>query len=671
MRDFMVLAVVSCFVAAFPARSETSFSKESLTPEFASTIFKLSDPKTGIPPSHIGHPGFERLTFLYDVSVNAMMLKMAGRQAEAERIMDYFVKRLAIPQEQVQVNVDSNNVLGILKSMTSDAQVLGLVNAFDSHAPQRVGRGHLEFLTTPGPVSFMIMAFLQVNKEKYLPQAIQLGKAALLMQDETGGIVDGDRSKHVVNTEPHLDAANAFLQLYRVTGDQTWKMAGEKAVAWFRKNVFHPESAQIDQGTSFGTSNTIFATDVYSWTMAGMVGDMLSSKEIEGLTDTMLKKSLSQVTMELPGGITQTMIMADFTDSRDEEGIRKRGGFHPMGSPEWSGGVILALQKNAVRLWNKDYFEKARDYKAMAEYLMSEVLKSSYKVNGIMMFPYATGQGIEVGHGWKTPYFYVKDPAHPIAGGSLVGGWPLMPMNGFNPFMLEDNYFFTYKAIDIEKSHYARAVDYIGDIVAKHQFTEAVVTTLIDGRTQIVEPNNFNASAWKAFEEGKYEEAISWARKVIEDFQWVELAKREQKLKMERVGGLIDYPWGKIYENNENPVHFEIMKYPLLNEVATAMWLLANSYLELKRIQEAKYWIKRIIDDVPLHQIAHLAVNHGTGKNVLIDGYWNALVSWVDNPSQSRRDQAIFYLIREMGLEISAPVVISYETMQLTKLSRN
>ena len=630
-------------------------SNANLTQHFMDTILNLSDHQNGIPPSHYGHPGFDHLTFLYDIAVNAMMLKMSGHQPESERIMDFFVRRLSISPKQIKDDVDNNNVLGIIKVMRPDAKIIGLVNAFDLHAPQQVGRGQLEFFTTPGPMSFMIMAFLQVNKDKYLPQAIQLGHAILLMQHEDGGIYDGDRFPGRAHTEPHLDAANAFFQLYKATHDEQWKTASDKAVAWFRNNVYQPSSAVIYQGMWEHGPSTIFATDVYSWTMAGFIGDLLSPKELIALTKTMLTKCLTRVNVELPGSFRETIIMADFTDSSDPQVIKKRGGLHPMGSPEWSGGVILALQKNAVRLWNQGYPEQARQYKAMAQYLETEVLKSKYTVDKMVMFPYATGQGIEVGHGWKTPFFFTRDFSNPVAGGSLVGGWPLMPINGFNPFELNDRYFDSYVKIKTDFADRQGAIKYINDIASQHSYVEPVLTKSIDKKTQIIEPDFYNHNAWNAFNHGEYQEAILWAQKVMSDRRWVNLAINEEKLKMQRIGGIIDYPWGTTFENNESPVHFEIQKYPLLNEVGTAMWILANSNLELKRINEAKYWVKRIIQEVPLHQIAHVQIDSDIRKLDLIDGYWNAITSWVYSPSASPRDTAINHLIGEMGLGYNAP----------------
>jgi tetratricopeptide (TPR) repeat protein len=274
------------------------------------------------------------------------------------------------------------------------------------------------------------------------------------------------------------------------------------------------------------------------------------------------------------------------------------------------------------------------------------------------MFPYATGQGVEVGHGWKTPYFYVKNDQLSIEGGSLVGGWPLMPMNGFNPFILNDNYFQTYNQINLINSDRKKASEYIETIVSTHQFKEPIVSHVIDKRTQIVEPSNFNNTAWKFFNQGKYQEAIYWASLVIRDERWVQLAKNEQRLKNQRIGGIIDYPWGRTFKNNESPLHLEIWKYPMLNEVATAMWLLANSNYEIGNKEEAKRWVKRIITEVPDHQIAHIITNPNTGKNDLIDGYWNAISSWVNNPSNSERDQAMDKLIVEMGINVTTPPIV-------------
>ncbi len=641
-----------------------------ITQEFATTIKRLSDRSTGIAPSHYGHPGYESLSFLYDITVNAMILKVAGQQKSAEKIMDYFASRLEIPVDVVMRKQDSNKIYGILKVFKTENKAVGFVNSINLGSGHDEGRGELEFLTTPGPVSFMIMAFLQINKEKYQAVAEKLGLTMLAMQRDDGAIFDGDRFTQKVHTEPHVDAANAFYQLYEVTKDPKWKDAADRAAQWFKANVFIPKNKQIYQGIWENGPNDIFATDVYSWTMAGRFGDFFTIEELEGITETMLSKCLSRVNVELPGGIRKSIIMTDFADSQDYRIKSQRNGFHPMGSPEWSGGVILALQKNAVRFWENGYQGKARFYKAMAELLEREVLKSGYYVKKMLMFPYATGQGIEVGHGWKTPYFYVKSLKTPVRGGSLVGGWPIFPLNGFNPFILNDKYMLTYQTIDLSEMYETKASRYIDQIVSKHTFKEDVVTKIkIDKRDQIVEPGQFNKVAWKAFNKRNFKEAIHWAGRVIDDPKWVELARREEKLKAKELGGIVDYPWGKTYKNNDHPLHAEIWKYPLLNEVGAAMWLLAASYYEMGNMDKAKFWLKRIVLEVPHHQIADVVINPETGKRDLIDGYWNAVISWVYNPAGSTRDTKMGKLVKELGFKVKAPEsVVLQNTGQLVQL---
>ena len=51
----------------------------------ASAIINTRNPDTKLSPSHWGHPGYENLAFLYDETVDALILKAAGRQKEDRR----------------------------------------------------------------------------------------------------------------------------------------------------------------------------------------------------------------------------------------------------------------------------------------------------------------------------------------------------------------------------------------------------------------------------------------------------------------------------------------------------------------------------------------------------------------------------------------------------------
>lgn len=655
----LTMVFLSAFSWPLNARALTPLDIYDLTHGASQSIIRLADPGTGLSPSLYGHPGFENLTFIYDAAVMAMILKAAGNQGEAERIIDYFTQRLHIPRNEIVNNSDANKTYGILKLFGKDSPALGLINAVDRTSIRKQGKGELEYLTTPGPTAFLIMAMLQVNKAKYLYDAVILGETLLAMQRPDGAVSDGDRTPGRVHTEPHADTVDVFYQLFELTQDMKWKQAADRASAWFMNNVYLPRQGAIHQGIWENGPSAIFATDAYSWTMAGKLGDAVPLDALERLTGTMLAKSLVRVTLEFPGGKSRTIISVDFTDAKDPDVIKARGGFHPVGSPEWTGGVILALQKNAVRFWNAGSRKKARNFKAIAELLTDELLKAAYEVKGFKMFFYATGQGVAVGHGWKTPFFYAKNPSGGIEGGSFIGAWGVLPINGVNPFVLDDDYFSIYRQINISAGERKRAADHVNSIVADRSFQENVPTHFPDPRTQVVEPGQYNLHAWQAFEKKDYNEAIVWAQKVIDDPVWVRLAQEEQGQKSREIGGLIAYPWGTTFRGNNNPLHIAIWKYPILNEVAAAMWILAASHYELGNREESKKWMKRILLEVSYHQIPNVVYDPDTGKKNLINGYWNASVSWSMNPGHSKRDEQMGSLIKEMALNVEPPQIVN------------
>ncbi len=661
-----------------------TFTQEEVTSKFAQGILSLSDPNTRIPPSHFGHPGYENLSFLYDQSINPMLLKVAGDQEEAEYIIDYFTQRLHIPLSEVIKNANLDGIYGILKTLEGNKGrsefVVSLINAVDRTSTKRQGQGLLEYLTTPGPMSFMILSMINVNPAKYLTDAVTLGEVLLSMRRFDGAVIDGDRWPNRVHTEPHMDAFAAFLQLYQLTRQKRWLVAAEHAYQWFETNVYHPGKGEIYQGIWETGPSTIFATDAYSWTMAGPAGDRMFLGDLEIFTNTMLTKSLTQVTLELPDGQTKTIILVDFTDPGNvhmkitdpdaPQGMVERGGFHPMGSMEWTGGVILALQKNAVRFWNSGkahHQETAQFYKGLAELLIKESLQGFYELEGLegLLTFYATGQGVPVGHGWDTPFYNVNGKSgQTIRGGSPVGGWPILPMNGVNPFIFNDNYKKDYDKISMNTEAKQKAQKYVNKIVANRFFRESVPTETPEAATQIVEPGNFNLQMWGAFNRGDYREAIRWAEKVVGDPEWVRLAQRDQKHKAQNIGGLVRYRWG-VSPSLVPQAESAIWRYPLLNEMGAAMWGLAASHYELGNTKEVKKWMRRIIEEIPYHQIYA-----PSGP-----GYWNALISWQYNPGGHHRDRkmGVIYkqVLSEMGLRSAAPKEVSVRGKAFTSSSKD
>jgi tetratricopeptide (TPR) repeat protein len=269
-----------------------------------------------------------------------------------------------------------------------------------------------------------------------------------------------------------------------------------------------------------------------------------------------------------------------------------------------------------------------------------------------------------------------QDPALPaIKGGSLIGAWLLLPYYGLNPFILGDKYKNIYNTIVIMKQDLAKAQDFLYRLTLGRNFEEKIPSETPAWENYIGEPALFNEKIWAAFAHaygqrklGNYvkaeiyfEQAIFWAKKVASNSSWLDLARRDNFIKNKEIGGIISYPWGCIYKDNDHYLHYAILRYPLLNEVATAMWALAAANFELGRREEAKYWIGRIITEVPLHQIADTTDNCGVDTG-LVRGYWNALVSWEDNPGGYERDEEIrplyFEVLKAKGLISAKPKLV-------------
>jgi hypothetical protein len=490
----------------------------------------------------------------------------------------------------------------------------------------------------------MILAFLNVDAKLYLPEARKLGEVLLLMQRADGAITDGDRDPRNVHTEPHMDSYSALMMLYDVTGERKWKAAAERAWRWFTANVYRPDEDTIYQGMRPGGPSQVFATDAYSWTLAGRGGDRIPLHEAARLTERMLRRSLAQVTLELPDGKTKTITLVDFADVQDIRVRADRGGFHPMGSVEWIGGVILALQKDAVRFQrsrDKVEQEKAPYYKALAEFFSEQALEAYYEVEGLkgLVSFYATAQWVATGHGWKTPYFYVKDPQGKavIKGGSTIGSWPVLPFMRANPFILNDDYGKSYDVIAVDDAARRAALDHVDQIARERAFMESVATEMAGDVGDIPEMWRYNLQMYRAFNAGNYYAAILWAHKVVGNAEWRRMAVDQEKRKERDIGGLVEYPWGR-QPSRARDEQRAIQKYPLLNEMGAAMWGLAVCQYKLGNTLAAKAWILTIIETIPLHQIFSPAG----------PGYWNALVSWHENPGCTLLDADMGLLYRQV-----------------------
>jgi hypothetical protein len=376
-------------------------------------------------------------------------------------------------------------------------------------------------------------------------------------------------------------------------------------------------------------------------------------------------------------------MLADNYDALDERIIAARQESHPSGSPALTAQLILALQLNAARLYYADYNTSSL-YKAIAEELLSQLRNIYYPIpttNGRLAMretaqttpipPYGADESAILARN-TPPLYYVQSQNTEAIAGSCDSAWIFFPEYLTNPFSLLDNEMYVYKQIPLTDLDQTRAVTLLNFYAQEHFYTEQP-TTMPDSEFSPPEPEEYNKRMWIHFAAAltaknnndftgmRYEYGIAqqWAEKTLNNSAWYTLARHENATKASRSHGLINYPDSTTFPKNDNKLHREIWKYPLLNELGAAAWVMAVSEFEMGNYPECKKWITKIVKDFPLHQIAKTTKNADTGAFDLINGYWNAIVAWEKNPDKDYREEKMktiyFETLKELGLSSALP----------------
>lgn len=672
--------------------NDTEYSPATVT-EIIIALKSSADSHSGISPSFIGLEEYKDFSYLEHAAVTALAYTATNNNQNAERILDYISKPLKQELNIIERNADSNKIFGSIKLYTDRSTATnhkGLLNGISISDISSKGRGISEFYINPASISFVIYAMLQTNIVKYKDLALELGELLVSIQNQsTGAISSTGKHKSQINTEPHIDSFAALLMLYKATGDPKWNTAANNAYLWFSSHVLNSTEAKIYQGYWNKKANTIFTTDSYARTMAGPAGDKIQLPLLKNLTDRMLKQSLVQISLPLPNSPQKNLVLADFYDPINESIINHRKEFYPIGSIENTAAVILALQKNAVRFHKANNSTTARLYKALATILQRNLMNCFYKMNGSAgkIAFYSTAQGMPIAPfgadesainaNKNYPYFYAnpKDFSQdPIIAGSSVGSWAILTQSLFNPFIRNDLYKNDYANIVCEKQDFSTAKIFIAAIIQNRNriesFTDLSLTEHI-----INEPGEYTKRMWAFFNKAEqakannkfyemrraYTHAMDWANKAIQAPTWFSQAMQDNRIKAKEVNGIINYPWGKTFKNNDHALHHEILRYPLLNEMGAAAWALATINYELGNYSDTKHWIKLIINEIPLHQIPAIS---NTENGDLIIGYWNALTVWEDNPRNNLRDRKMhevyMEVLSELGLSSAKPQKVDF-----------
>lgn len=652
-------------------------------------LHSMTNKRTGLAPDYWGDERFANYAALSHKMNDAIAYFASGYQEDAEKILDYFARRLDIPKEVIDEKKDSNNNYGILKLITHSSagtDHVGILDGIATNNNSRAGKALSNFFVAPRSLAMSISAFLHVNQEKYKKYALLLGETLLAFQDsENGAILDNDRIRNYTHSADQIAAYSAFVMLSQIDDDPKWAKAAEDALYWFNSRVFSSSHLSIAQGFGDNKDNSTYTTSAYTSLFLSPAADDLSITVIKSMTDKILENSLCNVSLYLPDGRWIQATLADEYNPKSKAIIDARGELHPRGSFEQTVYLILMLQKNSVRLINHD-FDAAKSYKAIAESLTLDLSNTFYNAKGLRGLTSFSDtiqnkKYIELGANPTamqeeiySPYFYVKNPEFPEQ--SQIGSTSISSMfnlifYGINPFVLNDDFSERYISLPISDKHRSDAVYKLKLAVREKIINEP---TPEESETDITfsEPGKYNEQMWKYFSQAEgyknngdmynsrisYEQALEWALKTVNNTKWYLLAMTENKKKSRQHNGLIDYPYGITFPGNDSSLHNAILRYPILNEMGAAMWAIAVINYEFANREEAKSWIRKIIEDFPLHQIPTTAQTEN-GKERLINGYWNALEAWEDNPNQEVRDQKMQSLymevLKEMGLETAKP----------------
>ncbi len=328
--------------------------------------------KTGLVASFEGDPSLEETAFSYDQSLVTQAFLLDNDPEKAEAILSFYNSR-------------ARNQNG------------AYFNAYDSANGEP-----REMIVRTGPNLWLGIAALQygrvANDPRFVPMAKRLGDWALRFQDDEGGFLGGpDVSWY--STEHNLDAYAFFGMLAEVTGDERYRRAREKTLAWLKKYAYSNKYGAVNRGKGDAT----IATDTFTWSIAAIGPAKLVEMgfDPESILSFAEQHCGVKVNFQVPGG--QKLEVRGFDFSKAQH--LARGG---VISTEWTSQMVVSYQVLARYFKAAGNLEKAGRYHEKANFYLNELQKMlitspSRTGQGRGCLPYASSDNVDTGHGWRTP----------------------------------------------------------------------------------------------------------------------------------------------------------------------------------------------------------------------------------------------------------------------------
>jgi len=328
--------------------------------------------RTGLVMSYEGDNDLEESAFTYDQSLSSQCFTLAGDRENAKRVLDFY---------------------------RSNAEKSGgaFANAYNPNTGKIA-----EYYIHSGPNIWLGIAIAQYSQkfkdDEYLPIAEDIAKWLITLQgeDRNFGIRGGPEFKWF-STEHNLDAYALFNMLYKITEDDRYKEARNRALDWLKKNSFNRLEYRLNRGRGDAT----IATDTFAWAVAAIGPQLLKESGMDPDQIMDFAETNCVVTVDYPRQDGERVKITGF-DFGKYEHISKGG----IISTEWTSQMIVSFRVMADYYKKNGDFNKVKYYNKKAEFYLSEIEKmiisSSSKVGqGQSCLPYATQDDVDTGHGWR------------------------------------------------------------------------------------------------------------------------------------------------------------------------------------------------------------------------------------------------------------------------------
>jgi len=356
---------------------------------------------TGLVMSYEGDKNLEEWAFTYDQSLACQCFVLRGDQVRAEAVLEFYRNR-------------------------AEKSEGAFANSYDSHTGKIA-----EYNVHSGPNVWLGIAIAQYTKkfkdETYLSVAEDIAKWLIWLQkqDKDFGIKGGPKFEWF-STEHNLDAYAFFGMFYKITEEEEYLEAQNRAFDWLKKYAFNRLECRINRGKGDAT----IATDTFAWAIAAIGPEKLKESGMDPDQIMDFAETNCLVTVEYKRQDGGKVKVTGFDFGKYEH--MARGG---VISTEWTSQMIVSLKIMAEYYKENREFNKAAYYSKKADFYLSEIEKMvivspSKMGQGHGCLPYATQEDADTGHGWRV--------AHGTRTGSTAGtAYTIFARYNYNPLSLD------------------------------------------------------------------------------------------------------------------------------------------------------------------------------------------------------------------------------------------